>query len=244
MSRIILIALLLAGIVFWWQWTNTADPGQRKRLIQRSLISGLIVIILLLVFTGHMHWLGAVLAGVLAFIRQNLGLLVRYSPMVAQLYRSHAGASKAPNSSTVSTKYILMKLDHDTGKLSGSVLAGEFKGRLLDEMSKPELGRLLAWCGQNDNDSARLLDSYIVARFGEQAGSGPSEHGKSASRSASDMSVDEALQVLGLNGTPTQEDITRAYRKIMQQLHPDRGGNEYFAAKANQARDILNTRWG
>lgn len=244
MSRIVLIALVLAGIVFWWQWTNTADPVQRKRLIQRSVISGLIVIILLLVFTGHMHWLGAVLAGVLAFVRQNLGLLVRYSPVIAQLYRSHASASKSPNSSTVNTKYILMKLDHDTGKLSGSVLAGEFKGRLLDDMSKPELARLQTWCGQYDTDSARLLDSYIVARFGDQTGSGRSEYGKSASRSASDMSVDEALQVLGLTGSPTKEEITQSYRKIMQQLHPDRGGNEYFAAKANQARDILNAKFG
>jgi len=244
MSRIVLFALILAGIVFWWHWTNTPDPEQRKRLLQRSVIGGLIAILLLLVMTGHMHWFGAVLAGVLAFIRQNIGLLVRYSPVITQMYRSHASSSRSTNSSTVGTRFIQMNLDHVTGKLSGKVLAGEFKGRMLDEMNKSELDRLADFCRQQDTDSARLLESYVAARFGEQAGPGSGGQGRSAGRTETAMSVDEALQVLGLQGAPTKEEITGAYRKIMQQIHPDRGGNEYFAAKANQAREVLNTRFG
>lgn len=244
MSRIVLFALVLAGIVFWWQWTNTPDPVQRKRLLQRSVIGGLIVVILLLVMTGHMHWFGAVLAGVLAFVRQNIGLLVRYSPVITQMYRSHASTSKTTNSSTVGTRFIQMNLDHVTGKLSGKVLAGEFKGRMLDLMSKSELDRLADFCRQQDTDSARLLESYMTARFGEPAGPGVGGQGRSAGRPEAAMSMEEAMQVLGLQGSPTKEEITNAYRKIMQQIHPDRGGNEYFAAKANQARDVLITKFG
>ncbi len=243
MSRIILFLLLLGAVVFWWHWSNTPDVTQRKRLLLRSVIGGLIVLILLLVVTGHMHWLGAVLAGVLAFVRQNLGLLVRYSPLIAQIYRTRTSRSQTTNSSSVSTKIILMTLNHDTGKLSGTVLAGEFKGRLLDEMNKPELDSLSLWCEQNDPDSARLLDSYLTARFGDQANAGSARQ-KTASRTSQDMSVEEALEVLGLKGSPTREEITLAYRRIMQQLHPDRGGSEYFAAKANKAREVLNTRFG
>jgi hypothetical protein len=190
-----------------------------------------------------MHWLGAVLAGLLAFIRQNLGLLVRFSPLIAQIFRTRASASGTPGVSRVNTRLLQMTLDHATGKLSGSVLSGEFMGKQLDDMSKADLDRLLAWCGQNDTDSARLLDNYLVNRFGDAAGYS-SANSRTAARSSGDMSVDEALQVLGLKGTPTKDEITRAYRKVMQQLHPDRGGNEYFAAKANQARDILNSRFG
>ena len=236
MSRIILIAIILAGVVFWWQWNNTDSPEHRKRLLQRSGISVLIVAILLLVLTGHMHWLGAVLAGLLAFVRQNLSLLVRYSPLIAQLFRSRASAS---NSYTVNTRFIQMKLDHTTGKLTGSVLAGEFMGRSLDDMNNNELDQLLHLCRNNDLDSARLLDSYITTRFGAHSRG----YSSSASRTESGMSAEEALQVLGLSGSPTKDEITQAYRKIMQQLHPDRGGNEYFAAKANQARDVLNKRF-
>jgi hypothetical protein len=185
-----------------------------------------------------------VLAGVLAFIRQNIGLLVRYSPVITQMYRSHASSSRSTNSSTVGTRFIQMNLDHVTGKLSGKVLAGEFKGRMLDEMNKNELDRLADFCRQQDTDSARLLESYVAARFGEQAGPGSGGQGRSAGHTETAMSVDEALQVLGLQGAPTKEEITGAYRKIMQQIHPDRGGNEYFAAKANQAREVLNTRFG
>ncbi len=244
MSRLVFFVVLLGGVVFWWHWTNTPDPAQRKRLLQRSVIGALIVVILVLVVTGHMHWLGAVVAGLLAFIRQNLGLLVRFSPLIAQILRSRTSGSGTPGISTVSTRLLQMSLNHVTGKLSGSVLTGEFMGRQLDELGKAELDRLLEWCVHNDTDSARLLDSYLLNRFGGPSARNSSANSGSVGRSSGDMSVEEALQVLGLSGTPTKDEITRAYRKVMQQLHPDRGGSEYFAAKVNQAREVLNSRFG
>lgn len=244
MSRLVFFLVLLGGVVFWWHWTNTPDPAQRKRLLQRSVIGALIVVILMLVVTGHMHWLGAVVAGLLAFVRQNMGLLVRFSPLIAQILRSRTSGSGTPGISTVSTRLLQMSLNHATGKLSGSVLTGEFMGRLLDDLGKAELDRLLEWCVNNDTDSARLLESYLINRFGGPSARNSSANSGSAGRSSGDMSVEEALQVLGLTGTPTKDEITRAYRKVMQQLHPDRGGSEYFAAKVNQAREVLNSRFG
>lgn len=49
----------------------------------------------------------------------------------------------------------------------------------------------------------------------------------------------EALAVLGLNEEATREDIITAHRKLIQKLHPDRGGNDYLAAQINQAKDLL-----
>lgn len=58
------------------------------------------------------------------------------------------------------------------------------------------------------------------------------------------MSEDEALSVLGLKQGATPEDIRAAHRKLIAQLHPDKGGTDYLAAKINEARDYLMRRAG
>ena len=49
----------------------------------------------------------------------------------------------------------------------------------------------------------------------------------------------EALAVLGLGEDADNEAIIAAHRSLIQKLHPDRGGNDYLAAKINQAKDQL-----
>ena len=53
------------------------------------------------------------------------------------------------------------------------------------------------------------------------------------------MDEARALQVLGLSAGATRDDILNAYRRLMQKLHPDRGGTDYLAATLNQAKEIL-----
>jgi hypothetical protein len=164
--------------------------------------------------------------------------------VISRLYRSHVSGAGPSGFSTINSRFIQIYLNLETGIMSGRVLAGEFKDRLLDEMSRSEIDQLADICRLQDAESFRLLASYISARFGGQAGPGSDGRDRSGIRTEPTMTIDEALRVLGLKGTPTKEEITSAYRKIMQQIHPDRGGNEYFAAKVNQARDMLNSRFG
>lgn len=61
------------------------------------------------------------------------------------------------------------------------------------------------------------------------------------------MDTREALDILGLEGEAAKGDINSqmvidAHRRLIQKMHPDRGGSDYLAAKINQARDFLLAR--
>ena len=53
------------------------------------------------------------------------------------------------------------------------------------------------------------------------------------------MSRKEALSVLGLQEGIGEGGIDAAYKKLISQIHPDKGGTDYLAAKINEARDVL-----
>lgn len=53
------------------------------------------------------------------------------------------------------------------------------------------------------------------------------------------MSREEALSVLGLTTEANDKDIDVAWKKLISQIHPDKGGTDYLAAKINEAREVL-----
>jgi len=53
------------------------------------------------------------------------------------------------------------------------------------------------------------------------------------------MTHDEALEVLGLEKGAAKAEINAAYRKLMAQCHPDKGGSDWMAAKLTEARRTL-----
>ncbi|MBL4867023.1 MAG: DnaJ domain-containing protein [Pseudomonadales bacterium] len=131
-----------------------------------------------------------------------------------------------------------MNLDHDSGEMSGEVIAGEFAGKALNNMNLNQCLELHQYCAHSDQQSKELLEAYLERRFGEgwqdhQQSTGQGETG------SGNMSRTEAYEVLGLAPEATKEDIVAAHRKLMQKLHPDRGGSTYLATKLNQAKDSL-----
>ncbi|ODT16449.1 MAG: hypothetical protein ABS35_28330 [Kaistia sp. SCN 65-12] len=55
----------------------------------------------------------------------------------------------------------------------------------------------------------------------------------------SNMTVKEALEVLGLPDGAVIVDVHTAHRRLMRMADPDEGGSPYLAAKIDQARDVL-----
>ena len=89
----------------------------------------------------------------------------------------------------------------------------------------PQIGRLLYFFRAQKQQT----------HWQRNEGSKRNNHFKQNSR----MSLDEAYEILDLKKGASKDEIIIAHRKLMQKMHPDRGGNNYFAAKINMAKQIL-----
>lgn len=53
------------------------------------------------------------------------------------------------------------------------------------------------------------------------------------------LGLDEAREILGVPAGASAEEIRAAYRRIIAQVHPDKGGSPYLSRRVTAARDIL-----
>jgi len=142
--------------------------------------------------------------------------------------------------SRVRTSYVEMTLDHDSGAMSGRVLAGRFAGQALDDLDTAALVALLR---EADDETRALLMPYLDRRdpgWREHA-QGDAAAGRAAPGTGK-MTDEEAYEVLGLNAAASERDITRAHRALMKKFHPDQGGSTYLAARINEAKETLLRR--
>ena len=159
---VILLAAIMASVAFvilirlLWLAKRPATSSSVIAVAALVLVVGLAV----LAATGRMHWIAAIGAGILPFLKRGLSML-RYLPV--------------------------------------------FKG---------------------------LFGAY------QQYGQGSGGSG-SAGSSQGDMSPDEAREILGLESSPSRDEVIAAHRRLMQKVHPDRGGSTYLAQQLNEAKRVL-----
>lgn len=152
----------------------------------------------------------------------------------------------APKVSRVRSAMVEMELDHSSGTMQGTVLAGALEGMRLADLTRPQCEALYQTCRSDDPEGARLLEAYLDRRFAGWRGAGQSDadagRGSGGARHSGTMSEDEAYEVLGLQKGAARDDVARAHRTLMKKLHPDHGGTTSLAARVNEAKDVLMRR--
>lgn len=161
---VIVLAGVLAAVAFVvlirLLWVSQR-PSKSTTLITLAAV-GLVVGLTILAATGRLHWLAALGAALLPFVRRA-GSLLRYLPLVGKLFGAYQGA---------------------------------------------------------------------------RGGFGAGASGGSA-QADGQMTLTQAREILGLEENPSRDEIIEAHRRLMQKLHPDRGGTTYLAQQLNEAKRVL-----
>jgi hypothetical protein len=229
------VAILCGLLLLLYLFVN-ADP---LRLARGLKIAGIVVAVLaavaLAVFAGFfvLFLPLPLLWGVFARGRRFGGF--------HNAFRSVFGGPTAGGgqTSTVATPFLRMTLDHDTGAMSGTILAGRFAGMRLDELGRAELLALLRECRAQDEEGACLLEAYLDRLHPDWRDELRDEQPGAARPAAGDIGVEEAYAILGLSPGASVAEIKEAHRRLMSRLHPDHGGSDYLATQINRARDVL-----
>jgi DnaJ-domain-containing protein 1 len=232
-----LIAGAVAVIVLYLllQMFRAANPARLARAIR---IAGGVVALAFAAFVGVRGELAvAIPLGVF-----GAGLL-GWSPLgnfggIGALFGGAGAPRSAGQISQVRSQFLEMTLDHDSGRLTGVIVAGPYAGRSLDEFDLPQLTAIVA---SFDIESVTLLESYLDSRFPawRQNAKGDTAGGQRRTAAGGKMTDEEAYQILGLQPGAGRDEIGRAHRDLMKKLHPDQGGTTYLAAQVNEAKDTL-----
>ena len=204
--------------------TSPKNLGRMIAMVAVLLGTGIIVFFAATGRLGPIGW-AALLLPLLFRLRQ-----------IRRAFRNMRGPTPG-RSSDVETRFLRMELDHDSGVLRGTVIAGRYEGRTLDELTLGELLDLLRECRVDDPQSASVLESYLDRVHGA-AWRGGGEGGRAAAPDGA-MTRDQALEILGLSPGASAEDIREAHRNLLRANHPDRGGSTFIAAQINRAKDVL-----
>lgn len=251
---LILGICLLVGLVLLAQWFVNADPKTLARGVRYGAAGLGVLFVLWLAVSGRL----GVALGLAAFL---LPVILRWRAVWNRV--KTAGGPTPGRTSDLTTDWLEVSLDHDTGRMAGRVRKGSFEGASLDDLPLDRLIELMAEVRAEDPRSASVLEAYLDRVHGPDwrdldepaaaPGGGPSGHrdaggtsggdaagaGAGAGRTGGRMTRKEALSILGLEEGAGEAQIKEAHRRLMMKFHPDHGGSDYLAAKLNEAKEVL-----
>lgn len=251
-GRLLLLVALIIGVFWFLRWFIKTPPRDVVRGLKRGALYGLIAVLVLLAVTGRMNWVFAAAAAAIPLAQRLLGLL-KLAPLLRQAQDlfgaggpAHGppppgGGAGAGQTSTIETRFLRLSLDHASGEMQGFVLEGEFEGRPLEQLDLDEQMRLLSECRATDAQSTAVLEAYLDRIHGATWRQRDEAHvdPDASLNSGGPMSKAEAYRILGLEPGAHQDQIREAHRRLMQKIHPDRGGSTFLASLINEAKDLL-----
>ena len=242
MARLILLFLLSGLVVYLFYRYRQLAVDKQKKAIRVLALLAFFAVLLGLLFTGRLNWVIAVVGGLLPLLPRMARFFIGTWPSIRPFFQRY----QQNRQSSMHSRFVNLQIDMLSGALKGEVLEGEFAGQQLQVMSVEQIVRLLEYCLQHDAQSGALLMAYLDrehsgwrkerADFEEQA---DSEHTGYAPDSETVMSQKQARDILGLSEDAGKKQIIKAHKRLMQKLHPDRGGSDYLARQINKARDTL-----
>ncbi|MBK1724033.1 molecular chaperone DnaJ [Thiocystis violacea] len=249
MVRLLLLIAFIGGVLWLLHWFRATPPEQISRVLRKWAFWGLIAVLLVAVLSGRLNPILAAMGAAIPLVIRAANLL-RLFPVLQQVLRSlglaggmgSAKAGQRGQASSIRTRYLDMRLDHATGALDGRVRDGPFKGRDLSTLRLDDLLRMHELYRESDAQSLAVLEAYLDREHGDDwreraqtsgAGSGAS------GPTGPGLSEAEARSILGVAPSADADAIRAAHRRLMQRLHPDRGGSDYLAAKINEAKRRL-----
>jgi hypothetical protein len=90
-----------------------------------------------------------------------------------------------------------------------------------------------------DSHKEKQWQEEEAARQRQQQQQQDSEHRRRNDAPSGKMTEAQALEILELKPGASEQEIRAAYNRLMQRVHPDVGGSNFFAKQLNAARDVL-----
>jgi hypothetical protein len=239
------VCLLVAFLLAVRGFVN-ADPKKMAEFLRKSGGGLAVLLALVFLFTGNIALAIPLVMVAFLILNGRTASPFRMFRFPGGFPGGFAGGSRPSpgQSSDVETDWLEMRLDHDSGEISGRIRKGRFAGRDLSDLGVEQLLDVLQECRDHgDDEGAQLLEAYLDRVHGDdwRYRDGPHD-GKGGDRGYDEtgqMTRDEAYEVLGLAPGATEAEIKEAHRRLMKNMHPDMGGSEYLARKINQAKDFL-----
>lgn len=79
----------------------------------------------------------------------------------------------------------------------------------------------------------------LIAMFRKAFGQDQVNQSSRQPAAETEMNRKQAADILGVEVTATDAEVREAHKRLMQKIHPDRGGSDGLAKQINRAKDIM-----